>query len=67
MSGSVSGIQQRIRESAPMAIYVHCYAHRLNLVLVDVCKSIAEAIAFFALLERLYVFFFRFFNAYKVN
>ncbi len=35
MSGCVSGVQTRIRELAPQAIYVHCHAHCLNLVLVD--------------------------------
>jgi len=42
MSGCHSGVQQRIRDSAPLAYYVHCYAHRLNLVIVDCCKSVAE-------------------------
>ena len=32
MSGNCSGVQMRIKEVAPMAIYVHCYAHCLNLV-----------------------------------
>ena len=35
MSGRCSGVQKRIREIAPQAIYVHCYAHCLNLALVD--------------------------------
>lgn len=56
MSGVNRGVQQKIREVAPKAIYVHCYAHRLNLVLVDVCKDIPLVRQFFALLERLYVF-----------
>ena len=55
MSGINKGVQQLVRESAPFALYTHCYAHRLNLVLVDACKSVAEANDFFALLERLYV------------
>ncbi len=38
MSGRCSGVQQRLREFAPHAIYIHCYAHTLNLVLVD-CKN----------------------------
>ena len=32
MSGCCSGMQQRIRQVAPKAIYVHCYAHCLNLI-----------------------------------
>ena len=41
---------------APQAQYVHCYAHCLNLVLVDCCKIVTEAANFFTLLEALYVF-----------
>lgn len=56
MSGRLSGVQARIREVAPLAIYVHCYAHRLNLVIVDSCKSSRYASEFFSLIQRLYVF-----------
>ena len=56
MSGCCSGVQQWIRAVAPMAVYIHCYAHCLNLVLVDSTKSVPEAAEFFALLEVLYVF-----------
>ena len=56
MSGHCSGVQHHIKAVAPMAVYVHCYAHCLNLVLVDSTKSVAEASEFFALLEMLYVF-----------
>jgi hypothetical protein len=33
MSGSHKGVQQIVRQCAPLA-YTHCYAHRLNLVLI---------------------------------
>ena len=56
MSGQCSGVQKRIREIAPHAIYIHCYAHTLNLVLVDSVKMVPYATEFFALLEHLYVF-----------
>lgn len=56
MSGRCSGVQQRIKEIAPQAVYVHCYAHCLNLALVDTTRSITEASDFFALMEVLYVF-----------
>ena len=56
MSGHCSGVQQRIKAVAPMAVYIHCYAHCLNLVLVDSTKSLSVAAEFFALLEALYVF-----------
>jgi hypothetical protein len=35
MSGQYTGVQAHVREFAPYAVYVHCYAHILNLVLVD--------------------------------
>ena len=57
MSGACSGVQARIREIAPRAIYTHCCAHRLNLVLVeDCCRSVSFAGEFLAQLESLYVF-----------
>lgn len=36
MSGSCSGVQAKVMEEALTAVYTHCSAHRLNLVLVDV-------------------------------
>ena len=47
MSGSCSGVQQHIREIAPHAIYIHCRAHCLNLVLVDSVQSNSHAFEFF--------------------
>ena len=47
MSGVNKGVQQIIGECAPYAAYVHCFAHRLNLLLVYSCKAVAEASAFF--------------------
>ncbi|XP_011403267.1 PREDICTED: zinc finger MYM-type protein 1-like [Amphimedon queenslandica] len=55
MSGHCSGVQQRVRQVAPHAIYVHCYAHILNLVLVDCVKNNSFASEFFSLLQSLYV------------
>ena len=56
MSGNCSGVQMRLKEFAPHAIYIHCHAHILNLVLVDSVKAVPEAAQFFALIESLYVF-----------
>ena len=56
MSGTCTGVQKRVREFAPNAVYIHCYAHVLNLVLVDSVKSVLSASEFFILLEALYVF-----------
>ena len=46
MSGCCSGVQQRVKQVAPQAVYVYCYAHCLNLALVDTAKKIPEAAEF---------------------
>ena len=56
MSGKHSGVQARIREQAKFAFYIHCSAHSLNLVLVDVVKSVPKTEEFFSLLQSLYIF-----------
>jgi len=53
MSGYCSGVQQSIRAVEPIALYVYCYAHCLNLALVDSTKSVSESAEF---LEMLHVF-----------
>ena len=56
MSGSCTGVQSCIKEFAPQAVYIHCHAHRLNLVLVDCVKATLYAGDFFASLESIHVF-----------
>ena len=56
MSGKHSAVSARIKNSARLAFYVHRNAQCLNLVLVDVVKSVPEAVHFFALLQKLYNF-----------
>ncbi|KAJ3580971.1 hypothetical protein NHX12_032687 [Muraenolepis orangiensis] len=57
MSGSVSGVQARVREKHPEAVYIHCYAHELNLVLCHTCRAVPEASDLFDTLESVYCFF----------
>lgn len=57
MSGAYSGVQARVLEKAPLAKYVHCAAHNLNLVLNDSVSGIAELRNFFDIVEKIYVFF----------
>ena len=40
MSGEVAGVQAIIRQHAPLASYLHCTSHSLNLVLTHSCKLI---------------------------
>lgn len=57
MSGTNAGVQRIFRqEAAPEATYIHCYNHRLNLVIVDVVKAVKIVDQFFGLLESIYVF-----------
>ena len=37
-SGARKGCRAIIQEQAPMATFVHCAAHRLNLAVVSTCK-----------------------------
>ena len=38
MSGAVSGCKSIVQQEAPLALYFHCAAHRLNLAVVSACK-----------------------------
>ena len=58
MSGRLRGLQALMRNKVcPMALYVHCWAHRLNLVVVACCQNIDRAVSFFASIQQLYTFF----------
>ena len=59
MTGCANGVQTLIRNLVPCAHYVHCHAHRLNLVVVDVCKGTAKVCDMFTTLKSLYVVFFK--------
>ena len=57
MSGSENGVQLKIREDHPSAVYIHCMAHKLNLVLIEACKVNRRVNSFFLNLETIYSFF----------
>ncbi|OCT96206.1 hypothetical protein XELAEV_18013881mg [Xenopus laevis] len=57
MSGIYSGVQARILGKQSNALYVHCAAHNLNLVLQDAVACIPEVSRFFDVVQALYVFF----------
>jgi hypothetical protein len=57
MSGVYSGVQARLREIQPLATYVHCMAHNLNLALNDSCNGVPDVANFYDMLEKLYNFF----------
>jgi len=57
MSGVYNGVQARISAREPLAHYVHCAAHNLNLVLNDSVKHVPGVRQFYDTVERLYNFF----------
>lgn len=56
MRGRVRGVQARIREEVPHAVYIHCHAHRLNLVLVNTISDMPQMSEFFNIVQTLYNF-----------
>jgi len=57
MSGAYSGVQKQILVKQENALYVHCCAHNLNLVLNNAMNGIPEVTRFFKTIERIYTFF----------
>jgi hypothetical protein len=58
MSGKHAGVQAILRKKyMPSAIYVHCYAHRLNLVICDVSKAVPYLSEFYSILSKLHSYF----------
>ncbi len=46
MSSELNGMQARIKEKVPEAVFTHCYAHKLNLVLLHSAKCMSECRTF---------------------
>ncbi|KAL5517959.1 hypothetical protein EMCRGX_G003613, partial [Ephydatia muelleri] len=60
MSGCYNGLQSRIQTRInPNILYVHCYAHCLNLVISDAAATSVDVVTLFGNLETLYVLFTR--------
>ena len=57
MSGEHTGVQSRIKNIVDHCIFVHCHAHRLNLVLVSTARKIRSCDDFFGVLQLLHSFF----------
>ena len=41
----------------PRGVYIHCSAHRLNLVLNDTCKAVNYLSDYFSIVARIHSFF----------
>ncbi|XP_025425451.1 zinc finger MYM-type protein 1-like [Sipha flava] len=59
MAGEKNGVQSIIQNIYPMVIFIHCYAHQLNLVLLHGAKSIKDVKLFIANLTMFHTFFSR--------
>lgn len=57
MAGKYSGLQQRILEMNPFAIFMPCAAHSLNLVGSAAVSGNKKATSFFCFMENIYSFF----------
>lgn len=57
MSGSLTGLQTRIRDIVPNATFVHCCSHNINLVLSDAAKCNGKMQSFFENVQDIYNFF----------
>lgn len=57
MRGIYKGLQARIQRENPLADYVPCAGHGLNIIGSNAAKSCPEAVKFFDLTENLYNFF----------
>ncbi|XP_004212877.3 zinc finger MYM-type protein 1-like [Hydra vulgaris] len=56
VAGKYSGLQARIREKNPLAEYVPCFAHSLNLVGASAVNCVTTVSGFFDFVQNLYVF-----------
>lgn len=56
MRGLYNGLQAVIRSFNTAAIFVWCYAHRLNLVLTDAVSSSVNAVDMFGIIETIHDF-----------
>ncbi|ONM20766.1 General transcription factor 2-related zinc finger protein [Zea mays] len=57
MKGKHQGVQKRLLDINPRALYMPCACHSLNLTLCDMEKSCGKAITFFGIVQRIYVLF----------
>nr|XP_017228896.1 PREDICTED: zinc finger MYM-type protein 1-like [Daucus carota subsp. sativus] len=57
MKGKHQGVQKRILDINPRALYMPCACHSLNLTLCDAANSCVRAISFFGVVQRVYTLF----------
>jgi hypothetical protein len=58
MAGKCAGVQAILRQNhMPNGIYIHCHAHRLNLVIVDVSKIVKYINEFYQIISKIHTYF----------
>jgi len=58
MSGCNAGVHALLRKDhMPKGIYIHCSAHRLNLVINDTCKAVVYISDYFSIVASIHSFF----------
>ena len=57
MKGKHQGVQKRLLDINPRAVYTPCGCHSLNLVLCDMANYCPKAISFFGVIQRIYTMF----------
>ncbi|XP_064079397.1 uncharacterized protein LOC135196474 [Macrobrachium nipponense] len=57
MRGKNKGVQARLLQLNPRALFVPCGAHTVNLVVCDAAKSSSDATSYFAYLQKLFNLF----------
>lgn len=58
MSGRHAGVQAILRQNFMVtAVYVHCFAHKLNLVICDVSKVVPYLSEFYSIVSKIYTYF----------
>lgn len=57
MTGSYSGLQERVKEIKNLIYFTPCAAHSLNLVGTHAIDSSKEAVKYFGLMQHLFTFF----------
>ncbi|XP_074305277.1 uncharacterized protein LOC141640371 [Silene latifolia] len=57
MKGKHKGVQKRLLEVNPSALYMPCACHSLNLALSDMAHSCTRAVSFFGIVQRIYALF----------
>ncbi|KAK0148316.1 Zinc finger MYM-type protein 1 [Merluccius polli] len=57
MKGKNKGVQARLLQMNPRALFVQCGAHTLNLVVADASKASTDAMNYFGILHKLFTLF----------